>query len=434
MKNNNNLIALILVASIILFFIGTIKVINQSITGKALGINANISIQIADYCGNNNKGSSESCDGTDLNSKTCVTQGFASGTLSCTASCAFDTSNCVAAGAPTGGAGGGGGGGGGGGSTITYDFDLSPEAIKLLLKLGEKFQKQITTKNTGDTILFFQVSTDLQDIISIDEPSFELRQGQEKTITLTFLTFDSQKIGVNVGNILIKAGALQRQLPVILELESKKVLFDISLNIPAQYRQILPDSNLSADITILNMHDIKNAPVLLLYSIKDFSGKTILEENETIILENQISFAKIFHIPTVKPGTYVLAVLAKYQDSVGTASETFDIIEKIHIEKPIQLKRDYTLLLIILILIIANIVYYQHYKLKNIEKYQSKKLKYISEQYNKKETKERFIALKHKLNRQLQLLEKAYREGYIKRDTYKKCKQRIFKALKGINH
>jgi len=37
----------------------------------------------------------EDCDGTDLNGKTCITQGFTGGTLKCTAGCAFDTSSCI---------------------------------------------------------------------------------------------------------------------------------------------------------------------------------------------------------------------------------------------------------------------------------------------------------------------------------------------------
>ncbi len=47
-------------------------------------------------CGNNLKESTETCDGTALNSQTCVTQGFASGTLSCAANClSFVTSSCT---------------------------------------------------------------------------------------------------------------------------------------------------------------------------------------------------------------------------------------------------------------------------------------------------------------------------------------------------
>lgn len=49
-------------------------------------------------CGNNVKETGEICDGTDLAGQTCATQGFASGTLSCNATCsAFVTTACVGA-------------------------------------------------------------------------------------------------------------------------------------------------------------------------------------------------------------------------------------------------------------------------------------------------------------------------------------------------
>ncbi len=68
-----------------------------------------------DFCGNNVKGPEETCDGSDLDGKTCVTQGFSSGTLSCASDCkSFVTSSCTSA--SSGGSGGGGGGGGAGGS------------------------------------------------------------------------------------------------------------------------------------------------------------------------------------------------------------------------------------------------------------------------------------------------------------------------------
>jgi hypothetical protein len=53
-------------------------------------------------CGNNTREGTEQCDGADLNSQTCSTLGFTSGTLGCTNMCAFDTSSC----SNTGGGGG----------------------------------------------------------------------------------------------------------------------------------------------------------------------------------------------------------------------------------------------------------------------------------------------------------------------------------------
>ncbi len=51
----------------------------------------------AAVCGNAKIEGTEACDGTALNGKTCVTEGFESGTLTCKSDCTFDTSACVAA-------------------------------------------------------------------------------------------------------------------------------------------------------------------------------------------------------------------------------------------------------------------------------------------------------------------------------------------------
>ena len=46
-------------------------------------------------CGNGVIEAGEQCDGVNLNEQTCVTKGFGGGTLSCTATCQFDTSGCT---------------------------------------------------------------------------------------------------------------------------------------------------------------------------------------------------------------------------------------------------------------------------------------------------------------------------------------------------
>ena len=52
--------------------------------------------KVLPVCGNNIKEAGEECDGTDLAGETCVSLGYASGTLSCK-DCKFDTSNCIPA-------------------------------------------------------------------------------------------------------------------------------------------------------------------------------------------------------------------------------------------------------------------------------------------------------------------------------------------------
>ena len=59
-------------------------------------------------CGDDSIGVGESCDGADLGGASCVSQGYASGTLTCSASCTFNTSSCVSATPVVSNSGGGG--------------------------------------------------------------------------------------------------------------------------------------------------------------------------------------------------------------------------------------------------------------------------------------------------------------------------------------
>ncbi len=47
-------------------------------------------------CGNGIVDSGEQCDGSNLNGRTCQSLGYSGGTLSCSSSCAYDTSQCIA--------------------------------------------------------------------------------------------------------------------------------------------------------------------------------------------------------------------------------------------------------------------------------------------------------------------------------------------------
>jgi hypothetical protein len=60
------------------------------------GCGYDVSGCVATTCGNGTIESPESCDGANLGGATCVSLGFASGSLACTAGCGFDVSGCVA--------------------------------------------------------------------------------------------------------------------------------------------------------------------------------------------------------------------------------------------------------------------------------------------------------------------------------------------------
>ena len=81
-------------------------------------------------CGDGVIQTGESCDGSNLGGTSCSSQGFTGGSLSCTASCTFNTSACTS------------GGGGGGGGSISFPPSIPTTNV---LFSGKAYPKSIVT-------------------------------------------------------------------------------------------------------------------------------------------------------------------------------------------------------------------------------------------------------------------------------------------------
>jgi hypothetical protein len=117
------------------------------------------------YCGDGFRDSSETCDGADLNSATCASQGFDSGTLSCSSACAYVTTSCSSAGS------GGGGGGGGGGGTDPDEPEVSDEIAGLEFTYSTSFLLYGTMDTDTDTL---EVNEESDDVDLVDDDSWSV--------------------------------------------------------------------------------------------------------------------------------------------------------------------------------------------------------------------------------------------------------------------
>src|SRR5690242_13529784 len=76
----------------------TLSAVAMAVHLAGCGDGNNDNIFLGGGCGDGVVDADEQCDGSNLDGATCVSRGFASGTLSCTASCHFDTSQCTGTG------------------------------------------------------------------------------------------------------------------------------------------------------------------------------------------------------------------------------------------------------------------------------------------------------------------------------------------------
>ena len=212
------------------------------------------------------------------------------------------------------------------------DFDVDQILLKVLVKSNEFIEKQVRIMNTEDTSTGIDIDvSSLSDIVKVDSSSFTIKPGQTKIVTLNFSSFnDEQKTeqqpGIYVGKLVIKSERAAKEIPIIVEIETKNVLFDLNLNPLAFERKVKQGSDATIEVRIFNLESIESGNVDVEYFVKDMNGNTIITESETVVVKTQASFFKTISIPkNLKPGPYVFAAQAKFGNSVGTASYLFEV-------------------------------------------------------------------------------------------------------------
>jgi hypothetical protein len=213
------------------------------------------------------------------------------------------------------------------------DLELNEVLVKILLKQGESLEKSIQITNresTSETI--FVVIENLEGILALEESEFFLRPGETKNLDLSFITGTdsfSFESGVYIGNLKFQYGAEEVVLPVVVEIESEDVLFDMNLDFSVNDRVVLVGGTALADVMVYNFGDLDQATVDMTYVVSNTDNVRLLSEEDNIVVQTQALVTKTISIPeNFDEGKYVFYVLAEYGDSVGTASYIFDVAEE----------------------------------------------------------------------------------------------------------
>ncbi len=245
------------------------------------------------------------------------------------------------------GPGGAGGSGGGGGVTFTISLD----EIIISLKQGEIKTEEMTIKNQKNTKLSFLISSDMGEFIRINEESFELEPGEEKTISIDFIAKENTVPELYLGNLFIRAGGGERKIPVTIEVESAGALFDVEVEIPEEFRIIKPGDVLSIAVSIFNIRGPDSVNVEITYQIRNFKNEILLEDKETFAVKEEKNFIRNFKIPNnAKEGKYILYATIVYEGKTASSTAQFRI--------GTNLIRNIIIFIFIIILIIIIIILY----------------------------------------------------------------------------
>ena len=213
-------------------------------------------------------------------------------------------------------------------------FEVDQILIKVLVKAGESLEKELRVMNVGNDGRTISIDAEgISDIVTVLDKEFVIKPGQTKIVRLNFSSFNSkegveQAPGVYIGKITAKTASFRNEIPVIVEVESKNVLFDMNLNPVARDRKVMRGDSTTFEIRVFNLQDIESYKVDMDYFVKDINGNTIISEGENVVVQTQASFFKTLKIPqNLKTGNYVFVAQASFGNSVGTSSYFFDVVE-----------------------------------------------------------------------------------------------------------
>lgn len=202
----------------------------------------------------------------------------------------------------------------------------------LLLKIagtsGDAIEKSfLVSEGTGRV----QARVALVPCVSLSPDSFSL---SESTVQRILVSFNATACapGVHVGSVVLDSDEEIVILPLIFEVETPDVFYDINLDIPPRYVSLTPGEKLIAQVKLYDLtwggitQGLGANPVSLEYTVQGLDGMTLLSESETVVVDRQTLLAKTLSLPaSTSLGTYVFTVKASYQSSVGTASYLFSV-------------------------------------------------------------------------------------------------------------
>jgi hypothetical protein len=195
-------------------------------------------------CGNGHKETAEQCDGSDYNGQTCITWGYESGTLLCSASCLLNFSNCVAR-ETQGGYSGSGRSGGSSGSMSGYQpGELDQAKTKVIIK----------GKSYPDSDVHILVDGKVTGIVRTDSKAdfyFETTEVEPGIASFGFWSED--KLGLKSTLLTLTFRVISRAVTTIsgvyiapsIEVDKKSVKKGESIKI---YGQTVPDTQVNVHI------------------------------------------------------------------------------------------------------------------------------------------------------------------------------------------
>jgi len=210
------------------------------------------------------------------------------------------------------------------------ELDFGNLLVKASLKEGETATKILSLSSDVQESIVLEV-LNIQGV-SLSDENVVIGKNEKKSIRVVF---DSKglKPGVYTGNLKISDGKKDFYIPLIFEIESRDVFFDVNLDIPPYYSEVVAGEKIIIQLKLFDLvagggtqNGLGPTNVELSYYVTSSEGVVLNSEQESIVVDRQAQVSKTLSFPkNTKEGDYIVSAIAKYENSVGVSSAIFSI-------------------------------------------------------------------------------------------------------------
>lgn len=204
-------------------------------------------------------------------------------------------------------------------------FRVDNILIKSVVKTGESLTNELTIRTEKPETFHAQIKG-LGGFVSFEDRDFFV--DGKKTLKINFDAGINNE-GVYTGSLIIEGESDKKEIPIILEIQSKNLLYATNLDMAVDYKELTKKDEFSAGIRLFNLNDTKTHNIEVSYKIKNTKSESVFSEKENIAVGTEALFTKTISLPEdINLGTYVFIVETRYSDSVSTSSYLFSIVDK----------------------------------------------------------------------------------------------------------
>ena len=237
------------------------------------------------------------------------------------------------------------------------NFSVNTEEIIIKLKQGETTKREIILTNDGNEKISFSLEATplIAQFLRIDKTNFELEPGRAEIVALDFSIREETIPNFYLGKLIVKANGIEKEILIGIEIVTKRPLFDVNINLPEKFQNILPGEEIYYKIELFNLGDVnRQVDVSVEHKLLDMNGNEILSEHQSVAVQTKLEYIKEIKIPENLPyGKYIIYVRAFYDGEVASASVWFNVGKKVPDILKILL---YTILFLIIVLLVVLII------------------------------------------------------------------------------